>query len=295
MRRKRGFQVDLSRFGVRVSVVVRVHVRTDDRDGRTALCRSGDTVRIVGCRRIDDRAMDGPKLATDACAMAGDGDLWDLSKHHLFGSQFLRNANGRSLARDDHRGGDAFGCRCDWRGRIARPSTAVGNRRFDRGDHRCRDHYERAHQWRRRSDWRGVVLCRDGVIGCGYIDGAQRVVGWKSDDSGCDANVAERCAACSRVWLDRVPNHGELDAAADYRISLHDFFPGLLATWIWFVLVGRIGAVKAAAYHFLNPVFGVAVAAVLLGEALSWLDIVGVLIIAGGILAVQLSKQQKLP
>ncbi|EET49518.1 DMT family transporter [Thalassobium sp. R2A62] len=73
------------------------------------------------------------------------------------------------------------------------------------------------------------------------------------------------------------------------------FFPGLLATWIWFVLVGCIGAVKAAAYHFLNPVFGVAVAAVLLGEALSWLDFVGVLIIAGGILAVQLSKQQKLP
>jgi len=67
--------------------------------------------------------------------------------------------------------------------------------------------------------------------------------------------------------------------------------PGLLATWVWFVLVGRIGAVKASTFHFLNPFFGVAVAAVLLGEAIGLLDVVGVFIVAGGILAVQISKQ----
>ena len=67
--------------------------------------------------------------------------------------------------------------------------------------------------------------------------------------------------------------------------------PGLLATWIWFRLVGRIGAVKAATFHFLNPFFGVAIAAAVLGERLGWLDLVGVAVIAGGILAVQLSKQ----
>jgi len=67
--------------------------------------------------------------------------------------------------------------------------------------------------------------------------------------------------------------------------------PGLMATWVWFLLVGRIGAVKASTFHFLNPFFGVAVAAVLLGETIGMLDIVGVVIIAGGILAVQLSKQ----
>ena len=67
--------------------------------------------------------------------------------------------------------------------------------------------------------------------------------------------------------------------------------PGLLATFVWFALVARIGAVKAATFHFLNPFFGVAVAAVLLGEALGWLDIVGVTIITIGILMVQLSKQ----
>ena len=68
--------------------------------------------------------------------------------------------------------------------------------------------------------------------------------------------------------------------------------PGLLATWIWFRLVGRIGAVKAATFHFLNPFFGVAIAAVVLGERLGLPDLLGVVIITGGILAVQLSKQR---
>ena len=67
--------------------------------------------------------------------------------------------------------------------------------------------------------------------------------------------------------------------------------PGLAATWVWFLLVGRIGAVRASTFHFLNPFLGVAIAAVILGEAIGFLDILGVAVIAGGILAVQLSKQ----
>jgi drug/metabolite transporter (DMT)-like permease len=67
--------------------------------------------------------------------------------------------------------------------------------------------------------------------------------------------------------------------------------PGLAATFLWFMLVNRIGAVKAATFHFLNPFFGVLIAALVLGEALSALDFVGVIIITSGILAVQLSKQ----
>ncbi|MEX3017184.1 DMT family transporter [Gymnodinialimonas hymeniacidonis] len=66
--------------------------------------------------------------------------------------------------------------------------------------------------------------------------------------------------------------------------------PGLAATFIWFLLVGRIGPTRAATYHFLNPVFGVAIAYVLLSEQLSWIDAVGVAIIAGGILAVQRAR-----
>ncbi|MEO1680611.1 MAG: DMT family transporter [Pseudomonadota bacterium] len=63
--------------------------------------------------------------------------------------------------------------------------------------------------------------------------------------------------------------------------------PGLLATLVWFWLVRRIGATRAATFHFLNPFFGVAVAAVFLGEAMGWADFVGVFIIMAGILAVQ--------
>ena len=66
--------------------------------------------------------------------------------------------------------------------------------------------------------------------------------------------------------------------------------PGLLATLVWFLLVRRIGAVKAATFHFLNPFLGVAIAAVVLGESLGARDILGVAIIAAGILAVQISR-----
>ena len=68
--------------------------------------------------------------------------------------------------------------------------------------------------------------------------------------------------------------------------------PGLMATWVWFRLVGRIGAIRAATFHFLTPVFGVAIAALVLGEKLDWHDALGVAVIAGGILAVQISKQE---
>lgn len=67
--------------------------------------------------------------------------------------------------------------------------------------------------------------------------------------------------------------------------------PGLMATLIWVMLLNRIGAIRAATFHFLNPVFGVAVASVLLGERLGTLDVVGVAVVTLGILAVQLSRQ----
>lgn len=66
--------------------------------------------------------------------------------------------------------------------------------------------------------------------------------------------------------------------------------PGLAATLIWFMLVARIGATRAATYHFLNPVFGVLIAYLFLAERLSWIDALGVAIIAGGILAVQSAR-----
>ena len=43
----------------------------------------------------------------------------------------------------------------------------------------------------------------------------------------------------------------QLGAAFSYTVLI----PGLAATWVWFLLVGRIGAVRAATFHFLNPFF----------------------------------------
>jgi drug/metabolite transporter (DMT)-like permease len=68
--------------------------------------------------------------------------------------------------------------------------------------------------------------------------------------------------------------------------------PGLAATYVWFALVGRIGPVRASTFHFLNPFFGVSVAAVFLGERLGALDVAGVAIVTAGILAVQISRQK---
>jgi len=70
--------------------------------------------------------------------------------------------------------------------------------------------------------------------------------------------------------------------------------PGLLGTLIWFLLVKRIGATKAAAFHFLNPFFGVFIAALILAEPLSFRDCIGVVIIMVGILAVQIRRIKKL-
>lgn len=76
-----------------------------------------------------------------------------------------------------------------------------------------------------------------------------------------------------------------------YAFIYTTLVPGLLATLVWFILVDRIGAVRASTYHFLNPFFGVAIAAAILHEGLSSLDILGVAIVAGGILAVQIAKR----
>ncbi|MDB3860270.1 DMT family transporter [Paracoccaceae bacterium] len=67
--------------------------------------------------------------------------------------------------------------------------------------------------------------------------------------------------------------------------------PGLIATVIWFWLVNEIGAVKAATFHFLNPFFGVSIAAVVLDEPLGVYDYLGVFIVTIGILLVQTSKE----
>lgn len=66
--------------------------------------------------------------------------------------------------------------------------------------------------------------------------------------------------------------------------------PGLAATFIWFLLVERIGAIRAATFHFLSPIFGVTIAAVFLNERFGPGDVIGAGIVAAGILMVQMAR-----
>jgi len=69
--------------------------------------------------------------------------------------------------------------------------------------------------------------------------------------------------------------------------------PGLAATMFWFMLIERIGATRAATFHFLNPFFGVAIASAVLGETVGPRDLIGVAVVMVGILAVQLSRTRR--
>ena len=67
---------------------------------------------------------------------------------------------------------------------------------------------------------------------------------------------------------------------------------GLAATLVWFYLVRRIGATRAATFHFLNPFLGVAIASLIVDESLTFRDIIGVAIISFGIIAVQFARER---
>ena len=95
-------------------------------------------------------------------------------------------------------------------------------------------------------------------------------------------------AATLALETPRVDPSWQLFAAFAYTTLV----PGLAATFVWFWLVNQIGATRAATFHFLNPFFGVAIAAVLLAEPLGAQDLLGVAIITAGILAVQVSRQR---
>ncbi len=138
----------------------------------------------------------------------------------------------------------------------------------------------------------GVLLCFIGTLGATLatlsvrnaasggnllmIVGLQMLVG---------AALLSMAALALETWTVR------WSAALVWAFAYQILVPGLAATLIWFRLVQRIGAVKAATFHFLNPFFGVAVAAALLGEPVRLLDGIGVAIVMAGILAVQVSRQ----
>ena len=92
------------------------------------------------------------------------------------------------------------------------------------------------------------------------------------------------------VMLLEDPASVRLTASLVFAFAYITVVPGIIATLVWFYLVRRIGATHAAAFHFLNPAFGVIIAHLLLGELISARDIIGVFIIMVSILAIQLAR-----
>jgi drug/metabolite transporter (DMT)-like permease len=140
-------------------------------------------------------------------------------------------------------------------------------------------------------DWGGVAACVVGVLGLAVatltlsnaaaggslwiVVGLQMLVG---------AAALLPASLVFETWT--VASPARFWAAFLYSALVS----GVVATMVWFVLVRRIGATRAATFHFLNPFLGVAIAAAVLGERVSGRDLVGVAIIMAGILAVQLAR-----
>src|SRR3546814_16047212 len=72
-------------------------------------------------------------------------------------------------------------------------------------------------------------------------------------------------------------------------------FPGIIATFLWFTLLDRGSATDASAYHFLNPVFGVAVAWAVLSGPAGWHDAVGVALVSARLVIVNRADRRPAP
>ncbi|WP_306151334.1 DMT family transporter [Roseovarius sp. MMSF_3281] len=143
-------------------------------------------------------------------------------------------------------------------------------------------------------DMYGLTLCVAGVIALTFATLAVR--GATSGGNflmivGLQMLVGSAALGVAAVSLETVVVDWSWPLIAAFAYTT--LVPGLAATLVWFMLVNRIGAVKAATFHFLNPFLGVAIAAVILGEQLGLREGLGVAVIMGGILAVQLSKQKR--
>ena len=69
-------------------------------------------------------------------------------------------------------------------------------------------------------------------------------------------------------------------------------FPGIIGPVIWFYLQKEIGAVKYASFHFLVPFFGISISYFLLGETLTFNDVIGVIVIILGLYLVNRDKKE---
>jgi drug/metabolite transporter (DMT)-like permease len=143
-------------------------------------------------------------------------------------------------------------------------------------------------------DIHGLILCGVGVLALTFATLAVR--GATSGGNfmmivGLQMLVGSTILFCAVPFLETV--HVNMSVPLVLAFAYTTIVPGLIATLVWFMLLDRIGPTRAATFHFLNPVFGVTIASILLGEKMGIWDLVGVAIVTLGILAVQISRQVK--
>ena len=138
----------------------------------------------------------------------------------------------------------------------------------------------------------GLVLCLGGVVALTFATLAARGAGGSRNMMmivGLQMVVGAAVLLLPALLAERGrPVHWSPGLVVAFLYTV--LAPGIGATWLWFRLVNRVGAVRAATFHFLSPIFGVAIAAVLLGERFGPLDVLGAVIVAVGILLVQLAR-----
>lgn len=141
-------------------------------------------------------------------------------------------------------------------------------------------------------DVHGMILCGIGVLALTFATMAVR--GATSGGNfmmivGLQMLIGAACLFVMALSVETIRIEPSWPLAAAFAYTT--LVPGLVATLVWFMLLNRIGPIRAATFHFLNPVFGVAIASVLLGESLGFWDSIGVLIVTGAILVVQLARR----
>lgn len=76
-------------------------------------------------------------------------------------------------------------------------------------------------------------------------------------------------------------------------LLLLSIFGSALVYWLWFRLLENVPLTRANAFSFLIPVFGLAIGAVFFGEALGWMELIGIAMTMIGIVLVVFSGSRE--
>lgn len=76
-------------------------------------------------------------------------------------------------------------------------------------------------------------------------------------------------------------------------LLLLSIFGSALVYWLWFRLLENVPLTRANAFSFLIPVFGLAIGAVFFGEALGWMELIGIAMTMIGVVLVVFSGSRE--